>query len=362
MSKIYRRLNELDIDMDELEVSVTDMEKQYAKQAVLEHVGTQIGKKKLNRVMVSLAAAVAIFVGFGLSFPAIASQIPVFGGIFSQFEIIEFEGLDELATPIEAYHSMDGLKVTIESAVFDGRNAVISWSLLFDEYVGFNEFMNFSHQVSGDFDVNSRIGGGWLVERINEREFIGWTQFELFSEIQTVAEVDFNVLGFGRMLSDESSVFESWEHTFNLELMSLEGEHVVLTDVERTIQNGIEIDIYKLEQTPASTRLFVDVVTLDSELREWESMNITWVIEDGLGNEVANFLSHRESTGAKWMHLTLDFFDLNSDATQLTLTPTVEFNYYTDSEERHDDGITPRYSFGNVGKTLELPPIIINLP
>ena len=362
MSEIYRILNELDIDMDELEVSVTDMEKQYAKRAVREHVGTQIGKKKLNQVMMSLAAVIAIFFVFGLSFPAIASQIPIFGGIFSQFETIEFEGLDELAAPIEDSHSMNGLKVTIESAVFDGRNLVISWSLSFDEYVGFNEFMNFSHQVSGDFDVSSHVGG-WMVERINEREFIGWTQYELlFREIQTAAEVDFNVLGFGRMLSDESSVFQSWEHTFNLELMSLEGEHVVLTDIEHTNQNGIEIDIHRLEQTPALTRLFIDVVTLDSELREWESMNIAWGIEDDLGNEIVNFLGSITSIGAELAHLTLDFFDLNLDATQLTLTPTVEFNYYTDSEERLDDGITPRYWFGNVGETLELSPIIINLP
>jgi len=357
MSKIYRRLSELDVEMDELGVEVTDIEKQRVKQVFRMSITNQ--NRKINQLALAVVAVIAFFI-LGYSFPAVASQIPIIGGIFGQFESAEFEELDELASPVGLSHSMDGLTVRIESVVFDGKNVVISWSMLFDESVGFNEFMNFSHQVGGGL-VNDGHGG-WMVERVSENEFIGWTQWELFNRATTSAAVGFDILGFGRMISDYDAIFESWEHTFNFGLTALEGEHVVLTDILNSVNNGIEIDVYRLEQTPALTRLFIDTTTLEVELHEWGSMNVEWLIEDDLGNEIVNFLGSSLGNGAEWERSTLDFFSLSPNAKQLILTPRIVFSYYSYSEEVHAEGMTPHYMIGNDGEKRELSPIIIDLP
>jgi hypothetical protein len=347
MSKIYRRLNELDVELDELEVEVTAIEKQRAKQVFRKSISNQ--NRKINRLTLSAVAVVAFFI-LGYSFPAVASQIPIIGGIFGQFETAEFEGLDELASPVGLSHSMDGLTVGIESVVFDGKNVVISWSMLFEESVGFNEFMSFSHHVYGGLVIDGH--GGWMVERVSENEFIGWTQWELFNDVTPSATVGFDIRGFGTT-SVEDAMFESWKHTFNFELTALEGEHIVLTDLLTSVNNGIEIAVYRLEQTPALTRLFIDMTTLEVELHEWESINIEWLIEDDLGNEIVNFLGSS---------LGLDFFSLSPNAKQLILTPRLAFSYYTYSEEVYEEDMRPRYMLGNVGEKRELSPIIIDLP
>ena len=354
MSEIYRRLNELDVEMDELEVEVTDIEKQRAKQVFRRSV--KIQNRKINRLVVSVAAVLAFFV-LGYSFPAVATQIPIIGGIFGQFERTELEGLDELASPVGLYHSMDGLTVTIESAVFDGKNVVIGWSMLFDESVGFNEFMNFSHRIHGSIGGT----GGWMLEHINENEYIGWTQSRLFNDVTSSATVEFNVLGFGRMITDEDAVFESWEHTFNFDLIALVGEHIILTDVFSSVDNGIEINVLRLEQTPALTRLLIDITTLEVELQEWESMRAEWLIEDDLGNEISIFSGSGASSGAYQARSSLSFI-INPNAKQLILTPRIEFSYATYSEIVYNDGVPTRDIFVHIGEIREMPPIIIDLP
>lgn len=328
MKDIYELLNDIDIDEKELEeIEASEIEKEKVKRNVKQSICT---KKKMKSWKKGVAAA-SILVGvsvamLGIGFPTYAGGLPIVGDIFRFLDNGRtglYENYKEFSTELNMTRESNGVKVTINDAVFDGRTITITYSIESEKDLGEKPFPFGSPQVMG-FDGG---GGSSNVTKVGEGKYVGMTtmsgnsskRLDVANVWWNMEEIELDYKG--------NSIKGNWN--FALSLKAMESKEVKVNGVSEN--ELIKVNIDKMEVTPMSFIVFFNQEESKVLRSIWDSADVELEIKDDLGNKYAGEGNGGTSTVAEphkssW---SATFQKLNENATKLIVTPSVHLRVHT---------------------------------
>lgn len=334
MKKLYRKLSELNIDMNIEPMDVDELEKDRIKKIVLK------GKKKNNlsrNLSVAASLLVASSISLSIAFPTFATNLPIIGDIFEFFNEDDryvFEDYSKYSTDIGVSKESNGINITLTDAVYDGENITIAYTMVSEKDLGERpvlegdlivEEFNGAYEHTGFFKHH-------LTEKIGENEYAGLYVFEL---IDGPKPTEINVSWKGDSVINLSNANQaiSGEWSYQFALHSLESETQDLIEYGyKSEDNGIEISLTKMTANPISTTLYltekIDERAVAMEADEFRGVLIEYSVTDDLGNK-QNFIHYRDtghSTDFEPDHVSVPRLTMNAfddEATSITITPTV---------------------------------------
>ncbi|HDR6317329.1 TPA: DUF4179 domain-containing protein [Bacillus thuringiensis] len=328
MKDIYELLNDIDIDEKEIEeIEASEIEKEKVKRNVKQSIRT---KKKMKSWKKGVAAA-SILVGLsvatlGIGFPTYAGGLPIVGDIFRFLDNGRtglYENYKEFSTELNMTRESNGVKVTINDAVFDGRTITITYSIESEKDLGEKPFPFGSPQVMG-FDGG---GGSSDVTKVGEGKYVGMTTMSGHgSERLDVANVWWDIEAIN-MYDEKKAVKGNWN--FALTVKGMDSKEIKLQGISE--KEGIKVNIDKMEVTPMSFIVFYNQEESKLLRSEWDSADVELEIKDDLGNKYAGEGNGGTSTVAEphkssW---SATFQKLNENATKLIVTPRVHLRVHT---------------------------------
>ncbi|MGF9832438.1 DUF4179 domain-containing protein [Bacillus anthracis] len=328
MKDIYELLNDIDIDEKELEeIEASEIEKEKVKRNVKQSIRT---KKKMRSWKKGVAAA-SILVGvsvamLGIGFPTYAGGLPIVGDIFRFLDNGRtglYENYKEFSTELNMTRESNGVKVTINDAVFDGRTITITYSIESDKDLGEKPNIFGYPQVMG-FNGG---GGSSQVTKVGEKKYVGMTTMSSNSSKRLdVANVWWNMEEI-ELDYKGNSIKGNWN--FALSLKAMESKEVKVNGVSEN--ELIKVNIDKMEVTPMSFIVFFNQEESKVLRSIWDSADVELEIKDDLGNKYAGEGNGGTSTVAEphkssW---SATFQKLNKNATKLIVTPQVNLRVHT---------------------------------
>lgn len=328
MKDIYELLNDIDIDEKELEeIEASEIEKEKVKRNVKQSIRT---KKKMKSWKKGVAAA-SILVGvsvamLGIGFPTYAGGLPIVGDIFRFLDNGRtglYENYKEFSTELNMTRESNGVKVTINDAVFDGRTITITYSIESDKDLGEKPNIFGYPQVMG-FNGG---GGSSQVTKVGEKKYVGMTtmsgnsskRLDVANVWWNMEEIELDYKG--------NSIKGNWN--FALSLKAMESKEVKVNGVSEN--ELIKVNIDKMEVTPMSFIVFFNQEESKVLRSIWDSADVELEIKDDLGNKYAGEGNGGTSTVAEphkssW---SATFQKLNKNATKLIVTPHVNLRVHT---------------------------------
>ncbi|RKF51606.1 anti-sigma factor [Bacillus wiedmannii] len=328
MKDIYELLNDIDIDEKELEeIEASEIEKEKVKRNVKQSIRT---KKKMKSWKKGVAAA-SILVGLsfatlGIGFPTYAGGLPIVGDIFRFLDNGRtglYENYKEFSTELNMTKESNGVKVTINDAVFDGRTITITYSIESEKDLGEKPFPFGSPQVMG-FNGG---GGSSDVTKVGEGKYVGMTTMSGHgSERLDVANVWWDIEAIN-MYEEKKSIKGNWN--FALTVKGMDSKEIKLQGISE--KEGIKVNIDKMEVTPMSFIVFYNQEESKALRSIWDSADVELELKDDLGNKYAGEGNGGTSTVAEphkssW---SATFQKLNENATKLIVTPRVHLRVHT---------------------------------
>ncbi|WP_242213989.1 DUF4179 domain-containing protein [Bacillus cereus group sp. BfR-BA-01383] len=328
MKDIYELLNDIDIDEKELEeIEASEIEKEKVKRNLKQSIRT---KKKMKTWKKGVAAA-SILVGvsvamLGIGFPTYAGGLPIVGDIFRFLDNGRtglYENYKEFSTELNMTRESNGVKVTINDAVFDGRTVTITYSIESDKDLGEKPYLFGSPQVRG-FNGG---GGSSQVTKVGEKKYVGMTTMSGHSsERLDVANVWWDIEAI-ELDYEGNTVKGNWN--FALSLKAMDSKEVKVNETSE--KEGIKVNIDKMEVTPMSFIVFFNQEESKALRSIWDSADVELEIKDDLGNHYAGEGNGGSSTVAEphkssW---SATFQKLNENATKLIVTPHVHLRVHT---------------------------------
>ncbi|WP_410982057.1 DUF4179 domain-containing protein [Bacillus cereus] len=328
MKDIYELLNDIDIDEKELEeMKAYEFEREKVKRNLKQSIHQ---KKKMKKWKKGVAAA-SILVGLsvatlGIGFPTYAGGLPIVGDIFRFLDNGRtglYENYKEFSTELNMTRESNGIKITINDAVFDGRTVAITYSIESDKDLGESPNIFGFPQVMG-FNGG---GGGSKVTKVGEKKYVGMTTISGHSSKRLdVANVRWDMEAID-MHEEEKSIKGNWN--FALSLKAMDSKEIKLQG--NSEKEGIKVNVDKMEVTPMSFIVFYNQEE-SKELRStWDSADVELEIKDDLGNRYVGEGNGGTSTVAEphkssW---SATFQKLNENATKLIVTPHVNLRVHT---------------------------------
>ncbi|NUC18870.1 DUF4179 domain-containing protein [Bacillus mycoides] len=328
MKDIYELLNDIDIDEKELEeIEASEIEKEKVKRNVKQSIRT---KKKMKGWKKGVAAA-SILVGLsvatlGIGFPTYAGGLPIVGDIFRFLDNGRtglYENYKEFSTELNMTRESNGVKVTINDAVFDGRTITITYSIESDKDLGEKPNIFGYPQVMG-FNGG---GGSSQVTKVGEKKYVGMTtmsgnsskRLDVANVWWDMEEIEMDYKG--------NSIKGNWN--FALSLKAMDSKEVKLNRVSEN--ELIKVNIDKMEVTPMSFIVFYNQEESKALRSIWDSADVELEIKDDLGNKYAGEGNGGTGTVAEphkssW---SATFQKLNENATKLIVTPHVHLRVHT---------------------------------
>jgi len=328
MKDIYELLNDIDIDENELEeIEASEIEKEKVKRNVKQSLRT---KKKMKSWKKGVAAA-SILLGLsvatlGIGFPTYAGGLPIVGDIFRFLDNGKtglYENYKEFSTELNMTRESNGVKVTINDAVFDGRTITITYSIESDKDLGESPHIFGYPQVRGF----NGAGGSSQVTKVGEKKYVGMTTMSGHrNERLDVANVWWDMEAID-MDYKGNSIKGNWN--FALSLKAMDSKEVKVNGVSE--KEGIKVNINKMEVNPMSFIVFYNQVESKALRSIWDSADVELEIKDDLGNHYAGEGNGGSSTVAEphkssW---SATFQKLNENATKLIVTPRVHLRIHT---------------------------------
>lgn len=276
-------------------------------------------------------AAASILVGLsvatlGIGFPTYAGGLPIVGDIFRFLDNGRtglYENYKEFSTELNMTRESNGVKVTINDAVFDGRTITITYSIESEKDLGEKPFPFGSPQVMG-FNGG---GGSSDVTKVGEGKYVGMTTMSGHgSERLDVANVWWDIEAIN-MYEEKKSIKGNWN--FALTVKGMDSKEIKLQGISE--KEGIKVNIDKMEVTPMSFIVFYNQEESKALRSIWDSADVELEIKDDLGNKYAGEGNGGTSTVAEphkssW---SATFQKLNENATKLIVTPRVHLRVHT---------------------------------
>lgn len=328
MKDVYELLNDIEIDEKEFEeIEASEFEKEKVKRNLKQGMRK---KKKMKNWKKGVAAA-SILVGLsvatlGIGFPTYAGGLPIVGDIFRFLDNGRtglYENYKEFSTELNMTRESNGVKITINDAVFDGRTVSITYSIESEKDLG--EKPN----IFGHLDImdSGGMGGSSQTTKVGDKKYVGMiTATDHGSKRKDVANIRWNIEQID-MLEEKKEIKGNWN--FALTLKAMDSKEIKLHGSSE--KEGVKVSMEKMEVTPMSFIIFYNQEDSKELLSQWDDADVELEIKDDLGNQYAGEGNGGTSTDAEpnKSHWSATFQKLNENATKLIVTPHVNLRVHT---------------------------------
>lgn len=330
---IYKDLNDVHLDVKKYEeIPLSPLqEKQIIQRTQKKLNNKQQGKVNNKKYMFTAVASVvaASFLTLSLTVPTFAEKFNIMNlfDFFIKEDRYIFEEFNDQATFIGQVQEDNGIKITLNQAVYDKDTLTITYTINSEKDLGERPVLDNAINVEEYGTVNEDYvySRNYLVEKISNSEYavLEVYNFSYYDNLKAVPDTLHISWDGGRVANlnnGSQSTLGNWNFEFTLQ--SLESAAVNFADRNvQTTDTGIEIEVVKMTQSPISTTFYisekVDERIVSQEEIEMCGVLIEYVVSDDLGNEY-NYI-HSRSTG----HST--DFDANHISTpQIILEPIHE--------------------------------------
>lgn len=339
MKDIYELLNDIHIDENEFEeMEVNEFEKAKVKKALRKSINV----RKKTRGWKRNVAVASIIVGlsattFGLTFPAYAKNIPVIEDIFRFFDKgktnlytdekqstnkDEEKGLyynyKEFSKEVNITKESNGIKITINDAVFDGKTLTLTYSIESSQDIG-NAGLSLP-KIEG----MGAMGGSGKTTKIDQNKYVGiLTAGNLEDKKLDVANIKWNI---DSILNPETKmkIIGDWKFDFSLRATN---SKILLTDGSSE-QDGVKVNVRKIAITPMSFIVYYDQAVSEIVRQKWDGVDVDLEIKDNLGNVYSGEGNGGKGTDSYNLSLSKTFEKLDSNATELIITPHIILKDY----------------------------------
>jgi len=357
MKDIYKHFNNLEIDIEEFEeIEVSAFDKAKVKKELFKNIRT--GKqKKWERSVTAAALALCLITSalFSLSFTANAEEIPILGSIFKYFNSNGLAGdYNELASPINGISDSNGIKVTVNDAIYDGEKLIVTYT------IDTNKYMGETLHIKGLPLIENKGYGTHEVSRINKNKYVGKaTTFaeEKYSSIDVDWKLDYIL---SDLTTDKERMTGDWHFSFHLDKANI----VVHNIQQHNEQDGISINIENITFTPTSFLINYEQSVSKEILNDWDMADVDIEVLDNLGHHYKS--NYHSGFGNDDIHLTWSktFQAIHPDASKLIITPKITLANYDGVDDNTNGSVQGRYRLVNSKapiKELEMEQIIVEI-
>ncbi|MED4402647.1 DUF4179 domain-containing protein [Metabacillus fastidiosus] len=320
---IYELLNDVTVDeADFEEVEVTEMEKARLKKILKNSLPKK--KSKWKKPVFAAAAVLCLSTAtFGLAFPTYASQVPIIGDIFRFLDNDRtglYDNYKEYANELNVTKESNGVKITVNDAVFDGKTITLTYSLESEKDLGESPYTLDFVNVKGSHGAS----GSSIIKKVGENKYVGLLTATQMIEESDEVNVNWSI---GEVNTDpemkEETIKGNWDFSFYLKA----AERNNLPIHKSTEENGVKVSIGKIMFTPMSFTVDYSQDVSKGGRKNWDVVNVDLEIKDDLGNSYSGQGNggSGDSDGSH-MDWSKTFMKLDEKATKLIVTPHV--NYY----------------------------------
>lgn len=319
MKDIYELLNEMDTDIDDFEeMKVSEFEKAKVKKTLLKNIARKNKKQRWKRGMSAAAIAIGLSTTalFGLSFTANAEKIPVIGNIFKFFDHVGlYDNYKENANEINMTKESNGVKMTVNDAIFDGKSVNLTFSLESDKDLGENP------TIMRIGEIKDQMGGTGKVQlsKVAEKSYVGiMTMTNLDSKTHNEAYVKWKPQ---YILVDDGAeeIKGNWRFDFHLKATDSE-----VKMIDKTVNgDGLAVTIENMTLTPMSFIMYYSQGVSKESREKWDDVYVEIEIMDDLGNSYSGEGNGGTGKDAYEMNWSKTFQKLDPRASKLIVTPHV---------------------------------------
>ncbi|WP_243521486.1 DUF4179 domain-containing protein [Bacillus pseudomycoides] len=341
MKDIYELLNDVDIDEKDLEeMKVYEFEREKVKR----NLKQSIHKKKIMKNWKKGVAAASVLVGLsvatlGIGFPTYAGGLPIVGDIFrfldngrtglydnTKTNMDEKKGLrydyKQHATEINMTKESNGIKVTINDAVFDGKTVSLTYSIESNQDLGENP-STFDFLKIKESDGTS---GSNQISKVDEGKYVGLVTASYFADSKKdTVNIEWDIQSIN-VSENQREIKGDWN--FSLSLHAPESKEQSIRGSSE--KEGVKVSLEKMEVTPMSFIIFYNQEHSKGLLSNWDDVDVELEIKDDLGNRYAGEGNGGsidiEQNKSNW---SATFQGLNENATKLIVTPHVNMRIRT---------------------------------
>lgn len=332
MKDIYKHLNDIDTDLDEFEeMEVSEFERAKVKKELLNKIHTSHQKKwKKSITAASLVLGLITSALFGLSFTANAEKIPILGNIYKFFDYNDalYEDYHENSNPINGLAESNGMKVTLNDAIYDGETIIVSYTIDTNKDLGDSFYIDGVAVVEGKEEntINE-------VFKIGENKYTGKSTTTVNESYQTL-DVDWKInYMLSNLTTDQKRIVGDWNFKFQLNKAEITIQN--LTQIKE--KGGITLNFKKLIITPQSFHIQFEDITSVELTKEWDSNSIDFEVKDDVGNVYVSKAGGGTGSDSFHYNMSASYDSLDPDASKLIITPKVTLADY-DIVEYNEDG------------------------
>ena len=316
MKDIYEFLNDVEIDVNEIkEISANDLEKKKLMKKLREDIKKTQHIKPKRTLTAITAASFSCLMLIGLSFTTYADELPFLGNIF---KFINKEGIydnyKENSDELNLIQKSNGIKMTVNEAIYDGNTVTITFTIESEEDLGENPEI---HQIPL---IKDEPGGGShsKISKSEDNIYRGMTDFHALSEYDE-AHVQWNIDRIIPDLKNSNKIKGNWAFDFHLKATE-QNDFVVNQGSE---QSGIKTIINKVTINPMNFLIKYSNYFPKEVVSIWDITDIDIEVKDNLGNEYTLISGQGGSNSLLEMHHNYTFSKLHPEATHLIITPKV---------------------------------------
>lgn len=345
MKDIYELLNEVNIDEDEFEeMDVSEFEKAKVKSILKKSIVKK--KKRIGWKMkvVSVAMILGLSVTtIGVAFPAYAVNLPIIGDVFRFLDNGKtgvYDNYKEFSTEMNLTQESNGIKMTINDAVFDGNTISITYSIeskkdLDEEFIMLRTSMP---EIKG----TSSMTGSFDFSKVDDHHYVGLSKFTpLDSPINSKKAIDIKwKINSFYLEGSEKSVEGDWEFAFSLKST----DNQVQLSNEGSERNDVNVTVEKVTFTPMSFIVHYNHTVSEKSGLASSDIDIELEVRDDFGKVYSGEDNGGTGKDDYTMSWSKTYEKLDPKATKLIVTPMVTWTSYDTNEfggeESTENGVT----------------------
>ncbi|WP_339252758.1 DUF4179 domain-containing protein [Sporosarcina sp. FSL W8-0480] len=362
MKDVYDHLN--DIDMDANQFVVEDVS-EAEKTKVMLDLKRKISRPKPVRWR-KIAAAATISIGlssaalFGLSFTSFAQEIPIIGQVFKWFNDDGFfENYSEHANTLSMTQEDNGISITLNEAVFDGKTLYVAYEIISEIDLGDDPSLKGMPAILNS-DGGHLATGSHDIKKVDDFRYVGVSTAKMYPENRVEeGSFEFDITGIfletsnvdvSRIISDPTysmkEIAGSWKFQFDLQATDNVEQSVGLTSAG----NDVTVSMNKIVYTPMSFILFYEEIITEELDAKWDFVSVSVDVKDDLGHTYATYVNGGESDSALRLYHTHTLEKLDPKAKRLIVTPTVVLSqrdgtYENGAYYRNENSTAPMEEF-----------------
>lgn len=326
MKDIYELINDMDIDENEFEeMEVSELERTKVKRAVRSSIRPR--KRRWTRNAAAALLLAGLSTAFlGMTFPAYANSIPVIDNIFRFLDVGRsglFDHYKEYSSAMNMAEENNGIKITINDAVFDGETVFLTYSLDSNQDLGAHPIVHSLFDMKGA----DGVAGSNQISKVGNNKYVGLMTGTSFSQDKDreTANIKWNI---ETIWKQDSKVEITGEWNFSLKLKATESS---TQRIDRSIEHdGVTVHLDKITVTPISFIVYYDQVVNQKVRAKWDAVDIGIKVKDDLGNPYSGQgnggAGDKEGYNMSWSKT---FEKLDPKATKLIITPQLSFYNHT---------------------------------